>query len=801
MKEDKQQVRFENVIILLDPGWNGEGSFDDCEQFWTPYISEIDIVLISQPTIECLGSYSMMFKQFLAHFRPRIQVYGTLPVSNLGRVNSIDLLTSVGILGPFSDAVMDLEDVESSFDLIDTVKYSQTVDLKSKFDGLSLEAHNSGYAPGGTIWTIITSSEKILYAPRWNHTRDTILNSADLLDNTGNPTSFMMHPTSVITDVSLIGSAEPQRKRAEHFTDTMKRAIQMNNSVLIPAEVGGKLLELVVLVNNFLYESKKGGMKHDIPVFLVSYSRGRSLTYAKSMLEWLSSQVVKTWESRDSRSPFDIVSRLRVVTPEGLGGYTGQKICLVSEVDDILSQTINKLCSKDKVTIILTERHTNTPIKHPLRKLNDKWQQAIKNGSRSALDGNPITVSDSMSLRIMKKTILNKKDADKVRETIKARNEIREKSIQEFTVKNNEVNAAAAILFDADDESSDEEGVGAMDARGKSGSTHVKVEVPVDITVGGDSTATGKHLMFQFHPVKIKSDDYGDVVNLKNFLPQEEPYDQAQSLKRSLNNSNDYGDEEDDDIYEVLDSRTRKSKNRKVDHSIRKQEDDDDITYLDPLKSDIYERTIVETKIGIRCSLVYIDLTSVVNARSISIIWPAIKPRKVIIIPSSATRDNNVITNLTKRNVDVLVTEFNKPNEMDTSVKAIDISIDPSLDQLLNWQRISRSFTVAHVVGKLVTETDPKVPHREKVILKPLNNPLALHSRSSLRIGDVRLPELKRRLTAENHKAEFQGEGTLVVDGKVSVRKINDAETIVDGSPSDVFYKVKSAVSDMLANV
>ena len=800
-------VRFENVIMLLDPGWNGEGSYEECEAFWERYIGEVDILLISQPTIECLGSYSMMYKQFLTHFSSRIRVYGTLPVSNLGRVNTVDLLTSVGILGPFSNAVMDLGDVEHSFDCIESVKYSQTVDLKSKFDGLSLEAHNSGYAPGGTIWTIVTSSERILYAPRWNHTRDTILNSADLLDNKGNPTSSMMHPTSVITNIDIVGSTEPQRKRSEHFVDTVKRGLQMNNSLLIPVEIGGKLLELFVIINNFLYESMKEGKKHDIPVFLISHSKGRSLTYAKSMLEWLSSQVIKTWESRDNRSPFDIVSRLRIVQPEELGGFSGQKICLVSEVDDILSQTLNKLCTKDKVTIILTERHANMPALHPLRKLNDKWQQALKSGSRSALDGNPISISDTMSLRIMKKSIMPKKEADKIRETVKARNEVREKLIQEYTAKANDLNQTAAILFDPGDESSsDEEGIEMMESVGKkNGASSAKIEIPVDIVRHG-SNDNDKHLFFPFHPAKIKSDDYGDVVDVKKFLPQEEPYETAQSLKRSLNNSNDYDGDEDDDTYEVLDSRINKSKKRKANsgndsHSRRNNENYDDISYLDPLKSDIYKRAVVETKVNIRCSLVFIDLTSIVNARSISIIWPVIKPRKVVVLPSVTNVDTQVVCNLERRKVDVLVTAFNEPKAMDTSVRAIDISIDPSLDQLLNWQRISRSYTVAHVVGRLLKEKDPKHPNRDKITLQPLKNPLALHSGSSLRIGDVRLPELKRRLTAENHRAEFQGEGTLVIDGKVLVRKINDAETIVDGSPSDVFYKVKSAVSDMLANV
>ena len=102
-------LRFENVTLLLDPGWNGSGSYEDCKEFWSKYAPQVDIVLLSQPTIECLGSYALMYKQFLAHFKSRIQVYGTLPVSNLGRVNSVDSLTSVGIMGPYNDAVMDLD--------------------------------------------------------------------------------------------------------------------------------------------------------------------------------------------------------------------------------------------------------------------------------------------------------------------------------------------------------------------------------------------------------------------------------------------------------------------------------------------------------------------------------------------------------------------------------------------------------------------------------------------------------------------------------------------------------------------
>lgn len=783
-------LRFDNATLLLDPGWNGSTSFDKFKEFWSEYIVQVDIILISQPTLECLGSYAVIFSEFLAHFKSRIQVFGTLPVCNLGRVNSLDFLISAGIVGPYKNARMDLEDVEGAFDSVQTVKYSQTIDMKNSFEGLKITAHNSGYAPGGTIWSIATYSEKILYAPRWNHTRDTILNSADLLDKSGNPTSSLMRPTSVITNTDILGSSEPQRKRVEHFYDTMKRSLQFNSSILIPVEIGGKLLEILALINNFLYENKKDGLRSDIHVLLLSYSRGRSITYAKSMLEWLSSQVVKTWESRDNRSPFDLISRLKIIRVNEINSFSGVKICLVSEAEDLLSQAINRLCTKEKVTTILTEKNVNLPADHPLQKLYGKWEQAVKSGSRSALDGNAINFSDSMALKIPKTTILDKKEMEEIRTQIEARNAERNTVMQELQKKEQETNES---LFN-DESSDEEEDLDVLNPNKRKATAAVKIEIPVDTII--QTTASAKQQMFQFYANKVKNDDYGEVVDFASFLPQEESYGGVQTKKHELD---DDGYNINGDSHDSQGSR-KISKKRKLDNAKQQSENYDDLSYLDPLKNDIYKRSLEKTKTNVRCSLVLIDLTSVVNARSTTIIWSSLKPRKLLSLPSVLAESSSILENLQKRSIDAVSMKASLTIEVDTAIKAFDISIDPTLDHLLKWQKISREYSVAHVVGRLIREKDPK-SHREKMILQPSKNQLALHSHSSLRIGDVRLPELKRRLTAENHKAEFQGEGILVVDGKVLVRKINEAETIVDGSPSEVFYKVKSAVADMLASV
>ena len=61
-----------------------------------------------------------------------------------------------------------------------------------------------------------------------------------------------------------------------------------------------------------------------------------------------------------------------------------------------------------------------------------------------------------------------------------------------------------------------------------------------------------------------------------------------------------------------------------------------------------------------------------------------------------------------------------------------------------------------------------------------------------LHVGDLRLADLKRSLQAAGHTAEFRGEGTLLVDGLVSVRKLGSGRIEVEG----VSLAMSAATSD-----
>ncbi|KAL3232800.1 Cleavage factor two protein 2 [Nakaseomyces bracarensis] len=824
-------IKFDNVTILIDPGYFSEKvSYSEAVKYWSNIIGDVDIILLSQPTIECLGAYTFLYYNFISHFISRIQVYATLPVSNLGRVSTIDLYVSRGILGPYDTNQLDLEDIEKSFDAINVLKYSQLVDLRSKYDGLTLFACNSGYAPGGTIWCISTYSEKLVYAYRWNHTRDSILNAASLLDNSGKPLSSLVRPSAVITNFDKFGSSQPFRKRAKAFKDILKSGLNSGGTVIIPTNIGGEFLNLFVLVHDFIYENSKNNQYSRTPIVLVSYSKARALTYAKSMLEWFSSISSKTWENRNQKSAFDIGSNFSVATPDELLNYKGSKICFVSNVDTLIDEVLEKLSGQTKITTILTTEKENISI---LEDMHNYWEQYSK-GDQNA---KPFEILDykakhklksvvfedlsnsevddfSMAIERRKKKhhrteILTKKSLKKGTSMLASANDNKNTNTTEIKseVDTSDLDDIEDLEEDEDDEDDNEDDnlLSILEDENKNDAGE---QIPVDIVIQQNSN--NKHKMFPFHPPKLKKDDYGIITKFDKFIPIEAEEDII-PIKRALD-IDDGDDDTSDADYSASRLNTKRTRRDQQDIDDGESKFQDNIDYL---KSTTNPKRRVEKQIEVNldCLVTVINLEGLVDMRSTSIIWPLFKTRKIISLGPSAMQNHQVVMSLTRRDIDITQIEFNKEIEFNTTIKALDIAISPELDMILNWQRISSHYTLAHVIGRLVKESAHSTTsanaedsqnintNREKYILKPLNTHSAVQTNGSLAIGDVRLIQLKQNLNILHHTAEFRGEGTLVVDDKVIIRKVSDSETIIDGNPSELFYSVKKMVTDMLAKI
>lgn len=877
-------LQFENVTILIDPSWVADKiSYKTAVTYWSEVIPTIDLIILSEPTIESLGAYALLFYNFLSHFISRIDVYATLPISNLGRVSTIDYYVNRGIVGPFTTNEMDLDDIEKAFDFIKSLKYSQIVDLKYKFDGLTLTAFNSGSSPGGSLWCISTYEEKLIYAKRWNHTKGTLLNGATLLDNSGKPISALTRPSAIITTFDKFGASKPFKRRNREFKDLIKQLIltkseskvpptstdtsstttnSMNNTIIIPVEITNRFLELFVIIHELIYSSNKLGQPLNIPILFISYSRGRNLTYAKSMLEWLTASLLKNWGAKDNTSPFSMGNSFHVIKVEELHKFQGPKICLVSNVDTLINEVVDKLKNSDKLNIILTESMSkiNSNPESLLSKFYEKWNVSIKKDLTSK-DGSTIQFKESIALTVWKNEYLRDKELDDFKTKIIERREANKRKedqlrqelekgadsfqmnngnkngthngIKNNTFNNNGMNNNESHNND-DDYDGDEDDEDIFLIKNRATINNQNNEIPVDMYANCKS----KYKMFPFNPKREKPDDYGTIIDFTKLIPKEERDTEfeedemedsniASKDKNALarakrkhanlegedinNNENEFYDidEEDEDEYIIADVPIKRTKRGRPSKNINQNESSnenfDNIDYLDVLNNP--SKRISETKtIVLDVNLIPFTLENIVDQRSATVIWPLLKSRKIILLGPPEVQNETIISNLNKKNIDVVKTGFNDKIVIDTKMKTLDISIDIELDQLLNWQKIGNGHTIAQVVGRLVKEKpkDHSNEHyhsREKLILKTLDRPSILHPTGTLSIGDVRLAELKRKLMEQDHSAEFKGEGMLVVDNEVAVRKINDGETIIDGSPSELFDTVKSMVTEMLAKV
>jgi cleavage and polyadenylation specificity factor subunit 2 len=117
---------------------------------------------------------------------------------------------------------------------------------------------------------------------------------------------------------------------------------------------------------------------------------------------------------------------------------------------------------------------------------------------------------------------------------------------------------------------------------------------------------------------------------------------------------------------------------------------------------------------------------------------------------------------------------------------------------------------------KTDNKTNEEQPQQNGVQLTPILDIVSLGMSSVSRtaaqpihVGDIRLADLRKALQAENNTAEFRGEGTLVINNTVAVRKSGTGRIEVEGMVTlgamgrldGTFYATKRKVYDMLAVV
>ncbi|BBN04094.1 cleavage and polyadenylation specificity factor subunit 2 [Marchantia polymorpha subsp. ruderalis] len=268
--------------FLLDCGWTD--AFDVAQlQPLASVASTIDAVLLSYPDTMHLGALPYA----VGNLGLTATVYCTLPVHRMGQMYMYDHYLSRRAVSNFD--LFNLDDVDTAFGNSVQLKYSQHHLLQGKGEGITITPYAAGRLLGGTVWKITVDTEDIIYAVDFNHRKERHLNGTVL--------QSFVRPAVLITDsYNALNNQPLQKQRDAEFLDVVMKALRAGGNVLLPVETAGRVLELVLYLDKCW-----AGDKLNYPMALLTNVSYSTLEFAKSLLEWMSDAIAKSFEhTRDN---------------------------------------------------------------------------------------------------------------------------------------------------------------------------------------------------------------------------------------------------------------------------------------------------------------------------------------------------------------------------------------------------------------------------------------------------------------------------------------------------------------------
>jgi len=286
---------------------------------------------------------------------------------------------------------------------------------------------------------------------------------------------------------------------------------------------------------------------------------------------------------------------------------------------------------------------------------------------------------------------------------------------------------------------------------------------------------------------------------------------------------------------------------------------------LDTLEDKVEETAVgpsrlvfTPSRVAVHLRIAYVDFSGLHTERNLEILLPLVEPRKLVLVGGSPEETK---TGADKYRDIVSQNRGISPEEVDVFAPAVGVSVDASVDthawvvklteslvKRLRWQNL-RGLGVVTITGQLLgaarllqngengavddedgankrlkthdgdhagsaapadaTGTSP-IPTLD--ILPTVQTSTMRATAQPLHVGELRLADLRRKMQSSGHTAEFRGEGTLVIDGSVAVKKTTtgrvELESIglsTDGGPAmqmgGTFYAVRRMIYDGLAVV
>lgn len=767
-------LQVDEFRFLLDCGWDENFSMDIIDAM-KRYVHQVDAVLLSHPDPIHLGALPYA----VGKLGLNCTIYATIPVYKMGQMFMYDLYQSRNNSEDFT--LFTLDDVDSAFDKIQQLKYSQIVNLKGKGHGLSITPLPAGHMIGGTIWKIVKDGEEeIVYAVDFNHKREIHLNGCTL--------ESISRPSLLITDSFNATYVQPRRKqRDEMLLTNVMETLRGDGNVLIAVDTAGRVLELAQLLDQ-IWRTKDAGLGV-YPLALLNNVSYNVVEFSKSQVEWMSDKLMRCFEDKRN-NPFQFRHLTLCHSLADLARVPSPKVVLCSQPDleSGFSRELFIQWSKDaKNSIILTYRTTPGTLARYL----------IDNPGEKHLD-----------LEVRKRVRLEGRELEEFLEKDRMKKEAAKKLEQ---AKEVDVDSSDESDIDDDDD---------LDQPTVVKSKHHDLMMKSEGSRKGSffKQAKKSYPMFPTHEERIKWDEYGEIIRLEDFLVPE--LQATEEEKSKLDSGLTNGDEPMDQDLSVLPT--------KCISNVESLEIRARITYIDyegRSDGDSIKKIINQMKprqlviihgppeasldLAESCKAFSKDikvytpkLQETIDATSETHIYQVrLKDSLVSSLQFCKAKDTELawidgVLDMRVVKVDTgVMLEDGVKEEVEDSELGMEITPDLGIEP-------SAIAVAAHRAMKnLFGEEEKELSEESDIIptLEPLPTP-EVPGHQSVFINEPRLSDFKQVLLREGIQAEFVG-GVLVCNNMVAVRRTEAGRISLEGCLCEDYYKIRELLYQQYAVV
>ncbi|CAN0048792.1 unnamed protein product, partial [Ectocarpus sp. 8 AP-2014] len=209
----------------------------------------------------------------------------------------------------------DLDDVDAAFARFKTLKFSQHLTFSGRGAGVTITPYAAGRMIGAAVWRVSwqTEDNDIVYATAYNQDRERHLR-ASALGTLTRPSVLITDAHNALTDGGM-SRKDPNRKRKERedrLISTVMDTVRGGGNVLLPTDTAGRVLELLVLLNDHWQKHRLGSYK----LVLLHNTAFNTCEFAKSQaskpaykeatgLEWMSEDIGRAFDLQRS-NPFEL---------------------------------------------------------------------------------------------------------------------------------------------------------------------------------------------------------------------------------------------------------------------------------------------------------------------------------------------------------------------------------------------------------------------------------------------------------------------------------------------------------------